>query len=60
MPDESFPPTSPFLTVQEVALYTRLSPRHIRRLIARGELRVTRMGRAIRVHRRDLDSYLGQ
>ena len=60
MSQEQHVPTSPYLTVQEVALYTRLSPRHVRRLIARGELRVTRMGRAIRVHRRDLDAYLDQ
>ena len=60
MSDEPHPTTSPYLTVAEAAGYMRLSVRHTRRIIARGELRVTRLGRVLRVHRRDLDAYIGQ
>ena len=49
---------SPYLTVQEVAEFLRLSTRQIRRLIAQGLLRVTRFGRSVRVHQRDLDNFV--
>ena len=54
----SRPAVSPYLTVQEVAEFLRLSTRQIRRLIAHGLLRVTRFGRSVRVHQRDLDNFV--
>ena len=54
----SRPTVSPYLTVQEVAEFLRLSTRQIRRLIAQGLLRVTRFGRSVRVHQRDLDNFV--
>jgi excisionase family DNA binding protein len=52
--------TSPYLTVAEVAAYLRLSLRQVRRLIANGDLPVTRLGRPVRVHRRDLEAFLAR
>ena len=51
--------TSPFRTVEEVAHYLRLSLRQVRRLTADGQIQVTRFGRSVRVHQRDLDAYVG-
>ena len=39
----------PLMDVGEVAAILRASPRHVRRLIASGALRVTRIGRLVRV-----------
>jgi len=53
-------PASPFKTVAEVAEYLRLSQRQIRRLIAHGELKPTRFGRALRIHENDLWAFIGR
>jgi excisionase family DNA binding protein len=42
------------LTVDEVAGRLRASPRHVRRLIERGELPVVRLGKLVRVTPDDL------
>lgn len=49
-----------FLSVDDVAQELGVSPKHVRRAIARGELRVHRFGRAIRVAPDDLERYVGQ
>ncbi len=54
------PLSSPFLTVGEVAAYLRLSLRQVRRLIANGDIPVTRLGRPVRVHQRDLEAFLAR
>jgi excisionase family DNA binding protein len=46
------------LTVPEVAERLRLCPKTIRRMIDRGELRVHRIGRQLRISEEDLDAYL--
>ncbi len=52
--------TSPFRTVAEVAGFLRISTRQVRRLIAYGEITVTRFGRSVRIHERDLMAYIGR
>jgi excisionase family DNA binding protein len=54
------PFASPYLTVGEVAAYLRLSLRQVRRLIASGDIPVTRLGRPVRVHKRDLEAFLSR
>lgn len=52
------PLKSPYYTAAEVAQYLRLSLRQVRRLIADGHIQVTRFGRSIRIHERELESFL--
>jgi excisionase family DNA binding protein len=56
------PPPGPhrpkLLTINEVADRTSLSARTIRRLIAKGDLPVHRIGRAVRVSEDDLARFL--
>ena len=52
--------TSPYMTADEVAAYLRLSIRQVRRLIANGDIPVTRLGRPVRVHKRDLEAFLAR
>ena len=52
------PNPSPFMTINEVSDFLRLSTRQIRRLVAQGLLRPTRFGRSVRIHQRDLDSFV--
>jgi excisionase family DNA binding protein len=42
------------LTVKEAADRTRISERHLRRMIKAGDLPVTRFGKAVRIHPKDL------
>ena len=42
-------PVERFLTVDQAAWAAQVSPRHIRRLIARGDLVADRFGRAVRI-----------
>jgi len=46
--------------VAEVAGYLRISQRQVRGLIAQGEISVTRFGRAVRIHERDMLAYVGR
>jgi excisionase family DNA binding protein len=46
------------LTVTDVAGILRLSVRTVRRLIAEDELPIVRIGRAVRVRREDLRSFI--
>lgn len=46
------------LTVAQVAKRLQLSERQVRRLIARGELRVLHIGRCVRIDPRDLADFL--
>ena len=50
---------SPFRTIFEVSDYLKLSVRQVRRLVASGDIKVTRFGRSVRVHQRDLDAFVG-
>lgn len=49
---------SPFLTVDEVARYLRLSAMTVRRAILAGELPAVRAGRQYRVHRDKLAEFI--
>jgi excisionase family DNA binding protein len=61
MPTPASPKTaSPYRKVAEVAEYLRISQRQVRRLIAQGEISVTRFGRAVRIHERDMLAYVGR
>ena len=51
---------SPYRTVAEVSGFLRISQRQVRRLISYGEITVTRFGRAVRIHERDLMAYIGR
>lgn len=46
------------LTVNDVAKLLKLSERHVRRLISTGALASCHLGRAVRVHRFDVDAYV--
>ncbi|MEO8656239.1 MAG: helix-turn-helix domain-containing protein [Ramlibacter sp.] len=46
------------MTVAEVASQLQVSTRTVRRLIAADELKVVRIGRAIRIHPADLKAYV--
>lgn len=46
--------------VQDIAERARLSPRQVRRLIARGELRALRIGRSVRVTEQDFLAFLAR
>ncbi len=48
-----------FLTVREAAEQLAISPRHLRRLIARREIRAVRLGRAIRLPEAELRRLAG-
>ena len=45
-------------TVKQAASQAQVSPRTIRRLIARGELPAVRIGRSVRIQPRDLEAFL--
>jgi excisionase family DNA binding protein len=48
-------PVGRFLSVDDVAEELRVSSKHVRRMIARGELPIYRFGKIIRIARDDLD-----
>jgi excisionase family DNA binding protein len=49
---------SPWLSIQEAAGYLRTSERTIQRLVKRGRLRSTTLGRRRLLHRDDLDTFV--
>lgn len=49
---------SPLLTKDEAAAYLNTTPRHVQCLWDRRELPATKVGRLVRFHRDDLDSYI--
>ena len=49
---------SRWLTIDEAALYLRVSPGHIRSLIHRQDIRAARLGPSYRLDRVDLDVFL--
>jgi excisionase family DNA binding protein len=51
-------PGSPWLSLAEAAERLRVSERTVARLVERGRLRTTTLGRRRLVHRDDLDSFL--
>ena len=46
------------LTIDEAAERVRMSTRHVRRLLAEGQIVYHRLGRAIRIYTADLDTYI--
>ena len=58
MPPEFLGGVETLLTVAEVAGILRLSVRSVRRLVAENQLPVVRIGRAVRVRREDLRSFI--
>lgn len=52
--------TELLLTVDEVAEATRMSVKFVRRATSSGDLSSVRLGRAVRVRREDLVSYIAQ
>ncbi len=57
-PSHNRPDLTPLLTVAEVASYLQVSIRTVRRLIVSGELKVIRIGRAIRVQKTALRAFI--
>lgn len=60
-------PTKPYserrgelLTLEEVADRLAVKERMVRRLVADGRLRPTKVGKHVRVHREDLEQYLDE
>jgi excisionase family DNA binding protein len=53
-------PGERFLKVAEVAVRLDVSPKTVRRMIDRGDLRAHRIGRLVRVGERSLANYLGK
>ena len=50
---------SPWLTIGEAAMYLKYSERHVRRLIARGNIKYSKLPNGgVRIHKYDLDSYI--
>jgi excisionase family DNA binding protein len=52
------PDASPWLSVPEAAGYLRASERTVQRLVARGRIRSTSVGRRRLLHRDELDAYM--
>ena len=48
------------LTIAEVAAKLSVSPKHIHRAIARGELPIHRFGRAVRIAPDDLEQFINR
>jgi excisionase family DNA binding protein len=46
------------LTIEEGAARIRMSVRHVRRLVAEGQIAYHRLGRSIRLDSADLDAYI--
>ena len=46
-----------FHTVKETACHLRLCEKQVRRLISRGELPAYRFGKALRIKKKDIDTY---
>ena len=59
-PMESWSEIDQLLTVAEVADCLKLSVRSVRRLIARNQLSVIRIGRSVRVRLEDLNSFIDE
>lgn len=53
------PTTGPYVSVREAAEILRVSPRTVERMIARGRVRSTTLGRRRLLHRCDLDALVG-
>lgn len=58
--DTAIGPSSRFLTVADVAIRLGVSPKHIRRVIARGDLPAHRFGRAVRIACADLEQFISR
>jgi len=56
--DESKTATADLLTVKQSALYLNVSEIHIRKMIERREIKVTRIKNAIRIQKSELDSLI--
>ncbi len=50
--------TDELLTLDELATYLKVSPTTARRMLREGEIPSTRIRRAYRVHRDDLEKYM--
>jgi excisionase family DNA binding protein len=55
----AFTEPPPLLSVDQVAGTLAISSRHLRNLIAKGEVRAIRLGRAVRVPRAEVDRIVG-
>jgi excisionase family DNA binding protein len=55
--DHGSPDEPDFRTVKEAARYLRLCEKQVRRLISRGDLQAYQFGTALRIKRRDIESY---
>ena len=51
-------PIAPLMTVSEAAAVLRVSTKTIRRLIAKGDLQVVRVGRSVRLRQEEINGYL--
>lgn len=51
------PKTEPLLTLQDLAARWQVSLKSVRRIVARGELKVHRIGAQVRVSPEDADTY---
>ncbi len=49
-----------FLTVENIADDAQVSPRTVRRWIAKKELKVHRLGAAVRIHQNDWEDFLAK
>lgn len=56
--DPSSAPVGRFLSVDDVAEELRVSSKHVRRLIANGDLPIYRFGKVIRISRHELDRWI--
>ncbi len=59
MPSDTPDDASRFLSVEKVASELGVSTKHVRRLIARGEIVIHRFGRVVRIARDDFDRFVG-
>lgn len=58
MANTTTPHVNRFLSVNAVAEELGVSSKHVRRMIDRGDLRIHRFGKVIRIARDDLDRYV--
>jgi excisionase family DNA binding protein len=51
---------TPLLTTEQASEYLHVSVRTIKNLMSSGQLAFVKVGRATRIHRRDLDDYIAR
>jgi putative molybdopterin biosynthesis protein len=57
-PDASTTYENAWFTTEEAAHYVKVHPRTIQKLVRRKQLPASRIGRAVRIHKDDIDAFM--